>query len=213
MQTESSPPPTSESTVLRPVRESWRNRLPRVALESALIVFSVLLALVLNEWRDDMRLAARANVAFESILAEVRSNRVAAERAMQFHRSIRETLSELAAQSRSPSADMVSGGLFNPANLVETAWTSAREAGVTDEWPYELVLTVSRTYERQAIYNDLARQLLADIYMDLRRRGGESVFREGAAGMLLLSYDFANREEELLQQYDAVLAAIERSRD
>lgn len=188
----------------------WRRRFSRAIFESALIVFSVLLALVLNEWRDSRKHAERTELAVEAIVAELRGNREAAERAMKRHRSVTTTLTNLSNRSQLPTNEFVQSGIFNPANLVETAWTSAREAGAVDEWPYDLVLEVSGLYERQAAYNNLARQLNADLYMDLRRRGFDAVLRQEFAGIILLTRDFANREAGFLHEYDETLAALEK---
>ena len=109
-------------------------------------------------------------------------------------RSTHKTLSEIAATQQVPPLAVVTKGLFNPANVVETAWTSARDTNALDQWPYEiLALAVSRVYERQAAYGTLSRQIAADIYMDLRRRGFGPVLQEGFAGFIVLAHDFANR--------------------
>ena len=210
MDTHDSVPPVDSTSNRGTVRRQWPRWLPRALFETALIVFSVLLALVLNEWRDNRRQAVRSQVAVEAIVAELRSNRGAAERAMNFHRSIHKMLEGVAAKGELPPLEVVTGGLFNPANVVETAWMSARDTAALGEWPYELVLQVSRVYERQASYGNLARQIVADVYMDLRRRGVEVVLREGYDGFILLTQDFAGREEVLIRQYDTALAAIER---
>ena len=209
MDTDDSVPPVDSKDTRRTARREWSRRLPRALFESALIIFSVLLALVLNEWRDNRRQALRSQVAVEAIVAELRSNRGAAERAMTFHRSIHKMLEEVAAQGELPRPDVVTGGLFNPANIVETAWVSARETAALEEWPYDLILQVSRVYERQAGYSNLGRQIVADVYMDLRRRGVEVVLQEGYGGFILLTQDFAGREDALIRQYDTALAAIE----
>jgi type II secretory pathway pseudopilin PulG len=48
-----------------------------VLFESALIVFSVLLALALEEWRDERVTASRAREAVAAITAELQANRSA----------------------------------------------------------------------------------------------------------------------------------------
>jgi hypothetical protein len=101
------------------------------------------------------------------------------------------------------------GGLFQPARVIGTAWASARDTGALDQWPYDLPLRVSRVYERQARYEAPTTAIASDIYVDLRRRGAEQVFREGYAGFISLTHDFANRESELLRDYDDVARMLE----
>jgi hypothetical protein len=115
---------------------------------------------------------------------------------------------EVAASGKPASEEVASRGGFRPAQLISTAWTSAATTTIAEHWPYDLVIQVARLYERQASYRALAEQLVADIYMDIRRRGVDVVLRQDYAGTLTLIVDFSNREATLLKQYDAVLAAI-----
>lgn len=189
----------------------WRHRVRRALFESALIVFSVLLALGLNEWRDGRREAALSAAASDAVVAEMRRNHEVLERARDHHRSVNETLTGIASRGERVSRELAQSGLFRPATLVDTAWTSAQSTGAVDRWPYQRVLGVGAIYERQAAYSTLARTLVADLYTDLRRRGMESALEDGLSGMILLTQDFANREEELARQLDTALAAIEHS--
>jgi hypothetical protein len=176
--------------------------------ESALIVFSVLLALLLNEWRDARRQGALSETARAAIVAELERNRDIAERARQNHLKINKTLTDLAARGEKVTVEVASSGLFNPANLVDTAWTSAQQTGAVDRWSFDSVLLVASVYERQAGYVELGRAIGADMYMDLRRRGLESVMEDGPAGIILLTQDFATREKNLVSSYDAALTTI-----
>ena len=184
---------------------SW---LPRVLVESALIVFSVLLALALDEWRDERVTAARAREAVAAITAELEGNRKAAERARDFHRGIQATLNALLSKKQLPEPEIYMAGMFNPARLVETAWTAARDAGAIDAIPYPVVLKLSRVYEWQAAYKHLGSEIVTDLYSDLRRRGIEPVLRDGYAGFIILTADFVNREEDMLARYDDALATL-----
>jgi hypothetical protein len=193
-------------------RASRRPRwLARVLFESALIVFSVLLALALDQWRDSRRQAAAARVALDAIVAELESNRRAADEAVRFHRSMKAKLEAIAASGQIPSREVAYSGMLQRAGVVSVAWTSARDTGALSELPYSLMLQLSRVYERQASYDALVGQILADIYMDGRRRGMEAVLREGFAGFIMLTQDFANREESLVRSYDHALAALGRN--
>ena len=53
----------------------WRSWLPRVLAESVLIVFSVLLALAVDEWRQDRELQRQVREARASFAEEIRGNR------------------------------------------------------------------------------------------------------------------------------------------
>jgi hypothetical protein len=93
-----------------------------------------------------------------------------------------------------------------------TAWESARESGATGEMPYDQVLQLSRTYDRQARYRTLGDALVQDLMGQIRREGMETVLRDGAPSFIPLQEDFANRESALLQVYESTLADPERRR-
>jgi type II secretory pathway pseudopilin PulG len=190
------------------VRVKWPSWLPRVLFESALIVFSVLLALALDEWRDERATAARAREAVAAITAELEANRKVAERARDYHRGIHAKLNELVAKKQLPGPEIYMAGMFNPARLLETAWTAARDAGAIDAMPYPVVLKLSRVYEWQAVYKNLGSQIVTDLYADLRRRGVEPVMRDGYTGFIILTADFVGREEDLVARYDDALATL-----
>lgn len=62
-------------TTPAPARDGWRSWLPRVVAESVLIVFSVLLALAVDQWREDRELARQVRDARQAFANEIRGNR------------------------------------------------------------------------------------------------------------------------------------------
>ena len=177
-----------------------------------MIVFSVLVALGVDEWRDTRRQRVRAEAALAAILSELEANRAAIQRARDLHQSIAARLGTIQQSGNIPTRDEASSGLFRPARVIGNAWASARETGALDELSYDLVLSLSRLYESQDRYEQLSSQLTADIYIDLRRRGLDAVMREGFAGFLLLVDDFSSREMSLLRQYDDLLPVLKQHR-
>lgn len=183
--------------------------LARVLLESAFIVFSVLLALALDEWRQDRADSTRAALALAAIRSEVEANRGAAEGAQKFHRELHDTLRALDVAGSSPSVEIYyHRGMFRPARVVATAWESARMTAIIDRLPYDLVLELSYTYTYQSKYEELGDRIVADLMTEMRSRGAEAVLRDGYRGFILLAEDFANREARLIEQYDRVLAGL-----
>lgn len=58
-----------------PAPHGWRSWLPRVLAESVLIVFSVLLALGVDQWREDRALAREVAEARAAFANEMHDNR------------------------------------------------------------------------------------------------------------------------------------------
>jgi hypothetical protein len=177
-------------------------------VESLLIVFSVLLALGLNQWQERRGRRERATVALQSIQAELEANRENVGKARANHLSMKDSLQSYAQRNEALPPRLYLGGVFRPAPTQSTAWDSARETGVTTDLPFELVLALSRVYDRQARYRALGDAVGQDLMMQVRREGFEPVLRDQPAGLIALEEDFANRESVLLQDYDRVLTAL-----
>ena len=178
--------------------------LPRALFESSLIVFSVLLALAVDQWRDHRASVLRAREAVVALRAEVESNRTAVQRAHDFHVGVKERLQPYIDKKALPDESELKG-LFEPALLLQTAWLMARDTNALEPMPFDFVLRVSRVYEQQALYTDLARAMSNDVYVDLRRRGYDQAIRQNFASFVVLATDFSSRESRLLKIYDDVL--------
>ena len=197
----------SDERVADGARAPW---LARALLESLLIVLSVLLALGLDEWRDQRTRDARARMALASIDAELRDNAETVERARTHHLGMRDSLRLYVDRQQQPPPHVYLFGLFNPALVHATAWDSARETGATGEMPFELLLTLSGVYDMQARYRSLGDALAQDIMRQIRREGLEVVLRDGSERFITLQEDFAGRESTLLEAYAAALEDLRR---
>jgi hypothetical protein len=121
---------------------------------------------------------------------------------------MRDSLMQYLARNQPLPPRIYLGGIFNPAPTYAVAWESARETGVTTVLPYELVLELSRVYDEQSRYRELADALVQDVMMAVRRQGAEPVLRDGSTGFISIQDDFANREQHLLEAYRTVLAKL-----
>lgn len=79
---------------MTPGRPRAESPLFRILLESALIVLSILLALGVNEWRENRRDAERRASALADLRAEIAASREAVERTLPYHREILVNLRE-----------------------------------------------------------------------------------------------------------------------
>jgi hypothetical protein len=185
-------------------RPAW---IARLVVESALIVLSVLVALAVDEWRDDRAMRARSREAVAAIVAEINANKKAAQSATQHHDKVHAELKAMVA-ANAVTVDALSRGVFKPAVLLEAAWVTARDTGALAPLPLDVVLRLSRLYERQAKYTELASSIGEDFYVDLRRRGASAVLLDSVPGFGALTADFAGREAGLVAGYDEALQAL-----
>jgi type II secretory pathway pseudopilin PulG len=199
---------SNQETVGNARSQPWRPWLTRVLIESLFIIFSVLFALALDQWQEERGRNRRAQIALQSIQAELEENRESIQRARSNHVRLRDSLQSYVEKRQHPPTEIYLGGVFNPGLTHSTAWEAARETGATSDLPYPLVLALSRVYDRQARYRALGDAVVQDLMMQVRREGFEPVLRDRPANLMALQEDFANRELALGQAYDAVLAKL-----
>jgi hypothetical protein len=182
--------------------------LPRVLFESTLIVFSVLLALALNEWRAGAVQRQRVAQAVAAIRAEVEENGRLTRDALAYHEELAESFSGSVARGDAmPDMDVITQGLLAPARVLRTAWEAMQNAGLAAELSYDLMLTLSRAYAQQAEYEALSRFMVGAAYERALEEGLERMISL-YPNYILLQRDFAGRERMLLREYDAALNAL-----
>lgn len=139
--------------------------LPRVLFESALITVSILLALGLDEWREDRQDDETVELAMSNFLHELRQNRARVDDAAPFNRGLRDVLNQ-----RYRDGDITSTTEFidilesyNTVVLQSTAWETALATGSVTIMDYNMVSALSLTYGLQNRYQQTTRDGLADL--------------------------------------------------
>jgi len=135
-----------------------RELLSKALFESALIVFSILLALAINEWkenRDNQRLASQALANFER---EIQENSGRVERSFPYHSH----LSEAFKGARSLTEVEGWHGISSPM-LQDTAWQTALATNAFGQIRYETVSALSRVYTSQKSLEKVADDVVASL--------------------------------------------------
>ena len=159
-------------------------KFPEIALEAAMVVFAVVAAFGVDEWRETRQLRQFAVVARNAVetelaenLAEFRTTRplLAALMAQleaqleQAHRGVREGRADpdvrLALDLRLPRASTA-------------AWRVAQASQAAPYFDYDWLIQVSRVYELYDGYADVRRQVVSDLGRILARRGEETTSAE-----------------------------------
>lgn len=140
-------------------RIALRKRLPEIALEVGSVVFAVLFALGVNEWRDDRRKRVTAEQARQSIEAEVAENQEELRQALLDNTSTLREVGRLAGAVGSDSTLELQLGL-TLASLSSAAFDASESAGVTATMDFQWLLSVARVYNLQGLYQRRQEQLL-----------------------------------------------------
>ena len=139
--------------------------LPRVIFESALITASILLALALDEWREEQQNLQTVEQAMSNFLSEIRLNKARVDDAAPFNKGLRDVLA-----SHSQNVDHGSVAEFvsimesySPVVLQSTAWETALATGSVTKMKYNLVAAMSLTYGMQDRYEQATGTTMSDL--------------------------------------------------
>ena len=139
--------------------------LPRVMFESMLIVLSILVALYLDEWRDDRQDAENIEHALANFVSEIQQNRARVEDAAPFNLGLRHVLNRRqevrAIESVATFVNIFES--YSPVVLQSTAWETAIATGALAKMDYNLVSALSLTYSLQDRYQQVSRNGMAQM--------------------------------------------------
>ena len=146
-------------------QHGWRSWLPRVLAESVLIVFSVLLALAVDQWRDDRELAREVREARAAFANEMRGNRdlLTSERYHQHHKDMWDHYRALAAAAdaqnttRLAELDAITLAKFSngvwPTPLRDAVWRSLSQSEILRHMRSAEVFALADAYQEQEQLN------------------------------------------------------------
>jgi hypothetical protein len=133
--------------------------LPRVIFESALITVSILLALGLDEWRENRQSEATIRQAMSNFLSEIRQNKARVDDAAPFNQGLHDVVDQRYKHGDIRTmTDFISiMDSYSPVVLQSTAWETALATGSLAKMDYGLVSALSLTYGLQSRYEQTNR--------------------------------------------------------
>jgi hypothetical protein len=177
--------------------------LAEVLVQSIMIVLSILLALWVDEWKQQHAERQLAQVSLSNFLHEVQQNQARLDDILPYHTGMRSMVKELesAHSIRTPTDFQSAVGLdgLRPPFLLATAWQTAVATGALQHIDYETVSALSLTYTLQDRFREESRSGIQSVLQ-------ASNFQPGHADAALRSADiFLNdvvaSEEELRATY------------
>jgi len=125
--------------------------LPRVIFESALITLSILLALGLDEWRENRETEDTIRQAMSNFLSEIRQNKARVDDAAPFNLGLHDVIDRRHENGDIRLTSDFIGIMesYSPVVLQSTAWETALATGSLAKMDYALVSTLTNTYGEQ----------------------------------------------------------------
>jgi hypothetical protein len=185
-----------------------------LAIESVLIVMSVVLGFLVTEWRQARENEALAREAQQSILSEIEDNYRRVRRARRYHATMADTLRSV--DDTETAAEIISegfqgqSGIVNPATVQTAAWDMAQTTEAVRFMEWADVNVLARVYTRQQFYRqhvDWFGQTLFGTAAD----EGPAGLATSTPGFLPIINQFASQERQLLDRYRAALRHFDRS--
>lgn len=164
----------------------------QIALETSFVITGVLLALALDEWRQERRDQEVVQLALRNIRAELEENRAAVQEAVSYHE---ELISRL--QNDPQSLDAVP---FKPAIIRNNSWEAAQASQAAGKMDFAVIAAVSEMEELQDHYQRLLQAVISQVY------------RPAVAVRQPILMDLLSFERMLLQAYDETERVLASSR-
>lgn len=190
-----------ENLIVPLLTERLRRHVPwsQLALESVLVVVSVLLALALNAWYDHSQEQERVDVALRNVHAELTEMRGGLKNFIPVHQANVDTLRSDTLDFKAP----LSLRLYDPPTQ---AWKAVQQTGVVALMDYELATSISGVYDQ----TERLRFMYKKSY-DLTFDGPRYLGMQPDALDQFWGYlnDYVRVERRLLDQTEQALDAIE----
>lgn len=181
-----------------------REKLPELILEAGMVVFAVVVALGVDEWRESRQNAELADRALAGIAAEIESNRQELAKSSEANQAVLAQVREAARDSTLPDTFDVN---FEYSLISSSAWETAQVTRATQFIPLDRVQTLAKVYGLQTLY-----QASQDKVMDFILSVGEIANREPERIPHLMVGPLGSAVgmgELLIQVYDTTLARLE----
>jgi hypothetical protein len=206
-------------TPFDPQASRWRGLLrdwgPRALFESVLIMFSILLALGLSAWWQDLERKERVREAREYFIQEIEANRtlLQSDAYLPHHRRLAQSLQgqwtrPLTVEQAEPHlAAFETGVHLTP--FRDAVWRSFSTSGLMAYMPPEDVFALNDVYQAQDRIN-LIHQGFYPVLSEMPGRlfvGGGDV-RPSLISLQLYMNDVVGGEEMILQRYDTALEEL-----
>ena len=182
-----------------------RDHIGPALFEATFVVFGVVIAYAVNEWREKRVHKQDARAARAAIVRELAHNREATRRSFEYHHYLIDTLRTIVRERGTSSTEVFHRGFTMPAQPGAVAWEVAEQTGTLNHLAFDEVLSFSRLYESQERYEKQAELAGSVIYNELYRVGAPDMASRGGQMLSLISA-FCVRETEMLAMYDSLLS-------
>lgn len=190
----------------------YRHLFSRLLVESILIVVSVLVALLVNDWKIRCDNEARALEARNAFITEVTANQAMlnSDMILRYHLSLQKIyLRAMAASAPDPKTLFESG--LHPPTFSDAAWRAFSTSTIFSDFQLNEVLLLADIYRQQMEIERRVDSFIAVLTSPRSDRDTAAYQRDATLSIALFLNDLVPAEQRLLKQYGTVLQEL-RSR-
>jgi type II secretory pathway pseudopilin PulG len=210
----STTPPRSDTatgeTRIVPARSDAQAWLAKAALESLLIVFSVLLALSVDSWREARDRANKLAEARAALVAELRFNRqlLTDDRYLAHHIRLHTVYDAMESAGRTDEVNALFRTGIHRAPLRDAAWRSFSLSDIANDMAFADRTLLAGIYDEQDSLDTLHRTLLANVSAPTPYRENPAYLRDLVHSIDLTLSDIVYSEQALLTHYTSATATL-----
>jgi len=192
-----------------------KDQLKKIVGESAVIIFSVFLALFANEWRNKVNEDNQTQIILSNIKAELRDNERIAKNAISYHQSVFDHINNL------EWSDSLENALFNgyffddfklaPKGIMresfnDIAWIVAQEERLATRISFQESEAIYEAYNQQETVDHTINRII-NLLFD-RTTHQKASIKSNVVMLQLLFFELTAQEEELMRKYARVWKMI-----
>ena len=181
-----------------------RQKLPELMVEASMVVLAVVIALAVDEWREDKQQEELAERALQVVIAEIESNRdEVVESAVDNTALLEQVVAAAATDSMPPDFDLT----FEYSLISSSGWETAQMTQATHFMSLDQVQNLARLYGMQDLFQQAQDRMLAFI-LDIGQIASDDVTRipDRARAPLTTAVGMG---DALVEAYDRFLEGLE----
>ena len=182
--------------------------LTHLVFETVSIMIGILLALGVNEWRDERQNDQIVQKSIHNIIIEIENNRASLEQIIPYHQSCKLSIEPGKNKEPNPNDFLSVWKGLNPPKLYQSAYESAKAVKAMTLMDYESSNAISQVYARQQFFYDMlhmyARVLINDLAMHQQKQPLLNT------SLVPVFNDLTAMEEELKAGYSNILILLKK---
>lgn len=189
----------------------WLPRwIPRAAFEAALIVFGLLLAMALNEWREARHQQARLGQALALLVDELKFNQRSIESpdTLAHHRGLLARYRDLASKDDAAGEPIFESGV-HVATLRDAAWRTLSAPENIARVPYEQIVVLADLYQEQERLERIHWSVVGWLLAPRPAEHSAAYMKALNRSVAIYLSDVVSTEERLLRRYADALRMLE----